>query len=128
MVAAANRQVFKSLDSRVVRPDLLVVVVIEVFYDWVLVIGIRVTLGKVLQGLVEAVAVSVVITCSFNDTSTVAGLRRNALIRVKEINVTAFLILLEMSIHMVLLRLRILHVVGQNLMRIILILTLLYLL
>lgn len=80
MIAAADRQVFKTLQSGMMCPYLLVIVVVEILNDRVFMIWIRVTLRKVLQCLVEAVAIPVMITCSFYDPSTVASHWRVTLI------------------------------------------------
>lgn len=79
-ISAPNREVLKSLDPRMVRSYLLIVVVVEILYFGVLEIGIRVTLRDILQCLVEAVTVAVVITCRLNDSPPVPSHWRDALV------------------------------------------------
>lgn len=74
MIVAANRQVLEALHARVMRPDLIIVIV-EILNYRILMIRIRVTKGKVLQSLVEAVAVLVVVPCRFDYSSAVHGHR-----------------------------------------------------
>lgn len=89
VITTTNRQVLKALHQRMVRSN-LVVVIIKILDDRILLIGVRVTLREVLQRLVEAIAVAMVVIAScLNNSSPVAGHGRDALIRLIRIIVTA---------------------------------------